>query len=458
MKKFLIICALLLIGQTAFSLEIVYPKKTNIKINSHSTFFIGSSNPKDTLTVNGNIVDVHKSGGFAYVVELKEGINTFEIVSGNDIQTFVINRPEKKLSKNSPQAKFIQYEKTKEVLTSANNIPLRSTPVDAGINRMSHFQEGIPLLIDGEKSNFYRVTLGENKKAWISKSNVKQQEEQPQNYATFLGYDYKDTEDYHIFTFRLDKKVPYEIIEGSIFYLKLYNVKDHPDNTYIYTFPYSAISETSKIAGYSCEYKDNNLIWKIRKFPTINPKQPLKNITIALDAGHGGKDNGATGCLGDKEKDINLEITKYLEKELEKRSAKVIMTRTDDQYVSLQDRIDKANAKDAMFLISIHGNALPDHLNPLEHKGTSIYFYYNQAKLLAANILSTMNEQLGTQNDQIRQGSLALVRNTNALSILIEVAYLINPEDNVLLINPKFQKKCAKAIADGIENFLTAED
>ena len=47
---------------------------------------------------------------------------------------------------------------------------------------------------------------------------------------------------------------------------------------------------------------------------------------------------------------------------------------------------------------------------------------------------------------------------TNALSILIEVAYLINPEDNAMLINQDFQKKCAKAIADGIENYLTQED
>ena len=65
-----------------------------------------------------------------------------------------------------------------------------------------------------------------------------------------------------------------------------------------------------------------------------------------------------------------------------------------------------------------------------------------------------MTKQLGTQNDNVRQGSLALVRNTTALSILIEVAYLINPEDNAMLIDTHFQKRCAKAIADGIEDFL----
>ena len=458
MKKVLLILGAFLIGQMSFALDIVYPKKTNVKINSPSTFFIGSSNPKEQLTINGELVDIHESGGFAYVVKLEDGTNNFEIISGDEIVNFVITKPNKNLNVKKNTPKLIEYQTPKKVLTIKDNSPLRTTPVDAGINRMSHFQEGVQLTVDGEKSNFYRVNLGENKKAWIAKSNVKQHTENPNSQATFLSYDFNDSKDYYTFTFHLDKKAPYEIIEGNIFYLKIYNIKDQPKNTYVFSFPYAAASETHKIIGYSSEYKNNDLIWKIRKFPKIKKLNPLKNITIAVDAGHGGKDSGAIGCLGDKEKDITLAISKYLEKELEKRGANVVMTRTDDSYVELQDRVKKANEKDSMFLISIHGNALPDHLNPLEHKGTSIYYYYNQAKLLAANILLEMNEQLGTQNDKIRQGSLALVRNTNALSILIEVAYLINPEDNVLLIDSKFQKKCAKAIADGIENYLTQEE
>ena len=65
-----------------------------------------------------------------------------------------------------------------------------------------------------------------------------------------------------------------------------------------------------------------------------------------------------------------------------------------------------------------------------------------------------MNEQLGTKNDKVRQESFALVRNTDALSVLIETAYLINPEDNANLVDPEFQKKCAKAIAAGVVNYL----
>lgn len=68
-----------------------------------------------------------------------------------------------------------------------------------------------------------------------------------------------------------------------------------------------------------------------------------------------------------------------------------------------------------------------------------------------------MTTQAGTNNDKVRQGSLALVRNTNALSILIEVAYMINPEDNAKLIDTAFQQQCAKSIADGIEKYFTTD-
>ena len=194
---------------------------------------------------------------------------------------------------------------------------------------------------------------------------------------------------------------------------------------------------------------------KIRKSPKLNAFRPLRGITIAIDAGHGGKEKGAIGCLGHNEKDIVLEISKHLEHELEHRGAHVVMTRKDDTYLGLRDRIDIANEKDSMFFISIHANALPDTMNPLEHSGTSIYYYYNQAKPFAETIINEIITQTGTKNDKVRQESFAVVRNTNALSILVEIAYMINPEDNAKLINPEFQKKCAKAITDGIVKYLS---
>ena len=454
MKKFLIILLIMLFGQMVYALDVVYPRKNIVTINSPSSFFIGSANPKQILIINGVQVKVHPSGGFAHVIMLNEGENKFVLQSGHELKTYIINRPKFPSTFFYVPPKLIEYEKKKEFLTSIDNAPLRTTPVDGGINRMSHFEKNIPLTVDAEKNNFYRVVLGGDKKAWIAKSNVKTFYGFINSPAVINGFERKDDEEYFKIIFHLNKKTPYEIIEGETFTLKFFNVKDCPDNTYIFSFPYKENTNTPKLAGYSGSYDGNDFILKIRKFPVVDTKHPLKNITIAIDAGHGGKEFGAIGCCGDKEKDITLNIAKHLQHELKKRGANVIMTRSDDSFVELSDRVDIANKNNAMFLISIHGNSLGDQANPNKHRGTSIYYYYNQAKPLAANVLIEMTKQLGTKNDNIRQGSLALVRNTNALSILIEVAYLINPEDNALLITPHFQKQCAKAIADGIGNFL----
>ena len=131
------------------------------------------------------------------------------------------------------------------------------------------------------------------------------------------------------------------------------------------------------------------------------------------------------------------------------------MTRNGDNYVSLKDRVEIANYGDAVVFLSIHGNALPDGSNPNEHRGTSIYYYHNQAKPLADIIMDTIVSEIGVPNDKVRQGSLAVVRNTNALSLLVEVSYLINPEDNANLVNPEFQKQYAKAIADSLEKYFS---
>lgn len=451
MHKLVFLLSLLILGNSVFAFDIVYPKKTDVTINAKSTFFIGSSDKP--LKINGQDVTLHPSGGFAYVVPLESGKNTFILQSGDDRQIFVITKPViKPVCSSSPQ--FIQYNEKKFYYVTTEGAPLRSTPVDAGINRMAHLQRNVSLTVDGEKSGFYRVVLADNKYGWISKSNVKAFCDCKLELAEMSGYDYIDSEDYATFVFHFNRRVPFEMLEGEPFLIKFFNIKDNPDNTYVMDFPVSEAFGGKKLTGYSGEYQGNDFVLKIRKPPLINERKPLKGITIAIDAGHGGSEAGAIGCLGHKEKDIALSISKRLETELKKRGAKVFMTREDDIYVGLKDRVEKANREDAVVLLSIHGNALPDGLDPNKISGTSIYYYYNQAKPLADILLDTMTKQLGTNNDKVRQASFALARNTNALSLLIETAYLINPDDNSKLINPEFQNDCAKAIADGLEMYF----
>lgn len=446
MKKLFISLILILLGSSVFGFDIVYPKKSDVTINAKSTFFIGSSDKP--IKINGHDVPLHSTGAFAYVVNLEQGENTFVLQSEDEKKIFVITKPTvKSISTQTPS--FVKYDDKKFFYVTTEGTPLRTTPVDAGINRMAHLQRNIPLVVDGEKSGFYRVVLDDDKYGWISKVNVKQFENFKLEPAEVFGYDYIDSKDYYTFVFHLNRRVPFEITEGEQVVIKFYNVKDG----YKMEFPFKEATNGASLSGYGGQYEENDFVLKIRKPKLI--KHGLRGLTIAVDAGHGGSDFGAIGCLGDKEKDVTLFIAKYLEQELKKRGAKVIMTRDDDIYVGLKDRVEKANLQDADVLLSIHGNALPDGLDPNKINGTSIYYYYNQAKPLADVLLNTMTTKLQTNNDKVRQASFALVRNTNALSLLIETAYLINPDDNAKLVDPEFQKKCAIAIVDGLEEYFS---
>ena len=451
MKKYVLLLGLVLSVNSCLAFDVVYPKRNETTINSNSTFFIGSSDKP--LKINGQDIPLHETGAFAYVVKLQNGSNTFTLQTDDERQIFVINKPIIKTECNLP-LQFFKYPEIKYFYVTTEGSPLRSTPIDAGINRMAHLQRNINLLIDGEKGGFYRVILGDNQHGWIAKTNVKQFSNFEITPATMSGYDYIDSDEFFTFIFHLDKKVPFEIIENNPLLIKFFNVKDNENNIYTMDLPLDEMMDGKKLIGYSGEYQGNDFVLKIRKPLQIHTKKPLKNIKIAIDAGHGGNETGAIGCLGDKEKDINLSIAKFLEKDLTKKGAKVIMTRDDDIYIGLKDRVDIANREDAAIFISIHCNALPDGADPNKNTGTSIYYYYNQAKPLADDIINSVVSELGINNDKVRQGSLAVVRNTNALSLLIETSYLINPQDNANLINLDFQEQYAKAITDALEKYI----
>ena len=116
-----------------------------------------------------------------------------------------------------------------------------------------------------------------------------------------------------------------------------------------------------------------------------------------------------------------------------------------------------SNEEDSIIFIRLHGNAVPDGYDTNAATGSSIFYYYKQAKPLADNIICEMTAKTGMKNDGVRQSSFAVVRNTNALSILIEIGYVINPVDNAKMREKDFQKVMAKAIADGIEMYFKRE-
>ena len=452
MRKFLILFFVLFLTQRVYAFDVVYPKKTNVSVNSPTTFFIGAST--EPLTINGENVELHRTGAFAYFVNLSNGKNTFELKTETETKVYTVTRPIVK-PKKMIKAKFIPLTQSTYIVKK-DNTPLRSSPANGGLNRITNLPKGVSVQVDGKLGGFYRIVLDNNKKGWIYAENIGLISNK-KTFASISGYDFLEVDDYFAYIFHIDNQVPYEISVGDVSQLTFYNVKDSENGQYIFKFPYKEAAGTSKTLGYIAQYDGNDFIWKIRKFPEINKRNPLKDIVIAVDAGHGGNELGAIGCLGDKEKDVVLNISLYLKEELESRGAKVVMTRDSDEQISLDDRVKIANDNDSMIFLSIHGNALPDTMDPNKHRGTSVYYYNPESKLLGANVLYSMVDKLGLPNDKLRQQSFAVIRNHQALSLLIEIGYLINPYDNELLIDEKFQKRCAKAIADGVEDYLKSE-
>ena len=197
--------------------------------------------------------------------------------------------------------------------------------------------------------------------------------------------------------------------------------------------------------GYGICYEGNRLVIRV-KHP---PKPKIKGLRIALDAGHGGEADGAIGAMGLKEKDVNLELVMLLKAQLEKRGAEVILTRSGDYEVSMQERLDFLHKQAPDILISIHNNA-----GAINVQGTSTYYRHIGFRPLSIAILNRLLE-LGVQNaGNVGSFDFALNGSTEYPNVLIEGLFLSNPEDEAKLMDKKFKKKFVKKIVRGIEDFL----
>ena len=187
------------------------------------------------------------------------------------------------------------------------------------------------------------------------------------------------------------------------------------------------------------------------------PSQVARQVRlIVVDAGHGGKDPGAISPPRPSkpqlvEKHLTLDIAFRLKRLLEGAGYKVVMTRTEDVYVSLPERVAIANNLQADAFVSVHLNSFPQ---PGAQWGTEVYFWTPQSYPLAESIYRNLLSILGRKGNGIRQRQLYVVRHTTMPSVLVEPCYLNHPEEEELLRNENFREKIAIAICRGIMEFF----
>lgn len=204
--------------------------------------------------------------------------------------------------------------------------------------------------------------------------------------------------------------------------------------------------------GYLMLWEGSSLVLKLRGRPAINASRPLAGLTIAVDPGH--PPAGSTGPTGLREFQATLPISVRLKRMLEERGATVVMTRTDDSPVALEDRPIIARRANAHAFVSIHLNALPDGVNPFRAPGTGTYFFRTHSEPLAREVQRGMVAQIGLMDLGINYNNLAVVRGTWYPSVLCEGAFIMMPDQEAALRTPEFQERYARGVADGLEAYF----
>jgi N-acetylmuramoyl-L-alanine amidase len=200
--------------------------------------------------------------------------------------------------------------------------------------------------------------------------------------------------------------------------------------------------------GHLVYYKGNTLTVRVKRQPaSFKPK----DLLIAIDAGHGGSNAGATGLTSKvNEKEYTLKIAKQLEKYLKKKNFNVYMTRTEDVDLGMIDRTLALREKQPDIMFSIHLNSSG---NPAV-KGVSTYYRYIGFRPLTQYVLDRMME-LGLNNfGNIGSFNFSLSGPTEYPNCLVEVAFLSNEQDEKKILSEKFQKNVAKKIYKGLHDYL----
>jgi N-acetylmuramoyl-L-alanine amidase len=204
--------------------------------------------------------------------------------------------------------------------------------------------------------------------------------------------------------------------------------------------------------GYQVYYNGNRLTIKVKRQPK---KLNLAKLLIAVDAGHGGDNSGATGVTtGILEKNYTLLIAKQLQAELLKNGASVFMTRDKDTALSMEERVLAVRQANPNLLISIHLNSSGrDSI-----KGVSTYYRYIGFRPLSQAILKNMLRLNLAEFGNIGSFNFSLSGPTEYPNCLVEVAFLSNKEDEQRILDPKFHKLVAKKIVAGIKDWLKELD
>ncbi|MGB7712148.1 MAG: N-acetylmuramoyl-L-alanine amidase [Microcoleus sp.] len=350
------------------------------------------------------------------------------------------------------------------------------TGASTDFSRMTPLPKGTRATITGREGEWIRLDYG----AWIKASEVQIVKDAVPPRSIIRSARSRQVPGWTEVLFPLEIPVPVTVQSGEkTFTLTLYNTTAQTDiirlddDPVISRLAWQQISplqvqytfnlKSAQQWGYKLRYDGTTLVLSLKHPPAktsmmpMSQEKPLSGIKILLDPGHGGpQDSGAVSPTGIREKTVALIVSKLVREELVNRGANVVMTRVEDVDLDLPPRVEMIQKEAPAIAISIHYNALPDNGDAINTKGVGAFWFHPQAHSLAMFLHNYLVAKLNRPSYGVFWNNLAMTRPAVAPSVLMELGFMINPEEFEWIVNQTEQKKLAEAIAQGITEWFAS--
>lgn len=341
-----------------------------------------------------------------------------------------------------------------------------------GSAKMGYIDTSVVMKVIDTVKNLYKVQLSTLHYAFIEKTYT--QPFQDTILSTALceswrvkGGDQSDSYRIDSVSFSLSGRVPYKSwmeINPSRIKIELYNVQSNTNwitqltsaravkNVWYEQIENDVLQITIELVkqqhyGYSIGYNGKMLQLKIRRLPAS-----ISKMTIAIDAGHGGTNLGASGATsGILEKNYTLLFAKELQKILKKQKIKVLMVRETDTTIDNRDRVLWAQQNNPDIFISFHLNSSGrDYI-----RGVSTYYKHIGFRSFSQSILKRLLEIKNLEEfGNVGSFNFQPIQPTDYPSCLVEIAFLSNKQDEKMILDPKFRTKVANQVYLGIKDWI----
>lgn len=451
------------------------PAEVRTSSDSAREYFLFQTDPSAEATVNGEKVHVYGTGAFGAAVVLKPGANTVQVEVARGRKKQKLNVDVVCISDRSTGRKpavvepvFVDSLFTVRTLEGAY-LQYGDGGDRLGGSKMGYVDDGIVLDAVGVKGDLVKVMLSSGRYAYMEKEYLEPCDSQAGTVNSGSA-SVSNAGTCDMLSISLPRRVAYSSftqISPSTISVDLYGVTNNTNwlthrqglEMIDYVDVQQVESDILRFVihlkeqhswGYSIHYSGKALCVKVKHAPQ---DISLANMTIGLDAGHGGSASGAVSPTGIKEKDVNLSMVYALKEILESKGARVVLTRKGDENLSMKERKQILLDGDVDLLISIHNNSGG---SPLVQMGSSTYYKHLCNRELAVTMQKHLLE-LGHKDYGVTGNfNFSLCAPTEYPNVLLEVLFMSSLPEEELLAQERYHRKVAEAAAEGLEEYLEA--